>query len=195
MPSYSELSTPNSELYVCGVAMTLYAFIFYLLAAVVLASTLLAITRRQVVHAVVYLIVSFMATALLFYLLGAPLLAGLEVIIYAGAIMVLFLFVVMTVRFESSNSAEDEPIRWLPAAVLSVISLAAAGALFMEVPGSREPLGTGMATPAAFGRYVFESLWFPVEIVSFLLLIGLVGVLYLGKQESKAVGEKRKEKT
>jgi len=176
--------------------MTLYAVIFYLLAVVVLASTLLAITRRQVVHAVVYLIVSFMATALLFYLLGAPFLAGLEVIIYAGAIMVLFLFVVMTVRVDSTEGTQGESLRrWLPAVVLSVVSLAAGGILLIESPDTRGPLTAGMAAPAAFGQYLFKSYWFPVEIVSFLLLIGLVGALYLGRQESKAAGEKGKEKT
>ncbi len=175
--------------------MTLYAVVFYLLAFVVLASTLLAITRREVVHAVVCLIISFMATALLFYLLGAPFLAGLEVIIYAGAIMVLFLFVVMTVRLESTEGTKGEPLRrWLPAFALSVVSFGAAGILLIQAPGIRGPLTPGMATPTAFGRYVFENLWFPVEIVSFLLLVGLVGALYLGKRESKAAGEKRKEK-
>ncbi len=175
--------------------MTLYAFIFYLLGAVLLASTLLAITRRQVVHAVVYLIVSFIATALLFYLLGAPFLAGLEVIIYAGAIMVLFLFVVMTVRLEPAEGARGEPSRrWLPAVVLSVLSLVAGGILLIGAPGSRASLNPAMVTPAAFGQYLFKNLWFPVEIVSFLLLIGLVGALYLGKQEPKATGKERREK-
>ena len=66
-----------------------------------MAATAVAITRRNLVHAVVYLIFSFFGTAMLFYLFGAPLLAALEVIIYAGAIMVLFLFVVMMIRVES----------------------------------------------------------------------------------------------
>jgi len=61
--------------------VTLYAAIFYLLAVVILVATLLAITRRNTVHAVVYLILSFLGTALLFYLLGAPFLAVLEAII------------------------------------------------------------------------------------------------------------------
>jgi NADH-quinone oxidoreductase subunit J len=174
--------------------MTLYAVTFYVLAIIVLVSTLLAITRRQVVHAVVYLIISFIATALLFYLLGAPFLAALEVIIYAGAIMVLFLFVVMTVSVESMEGMRGETLRqWLPAVVLSVISFAVGGFLVFEVPGSRVALNTRMATPTAFGQYLFKNYWLPVEIVSFLLLIGLVGALYLGRQESKAAGERRED--
>jgi NADH-quinone oxidoreductase subunit J len=80
--------------------MTLYSITFYILAGLILVSTGLAITRRNLVHAVVYLIISFFGSALLFYLLGAPLLAALEVIIYAGAIMVLFLFIIMMLKVE-----------------------------------------------------------------------------------------------
>ena len=98
-----------------------------MLAAVILVSTALAVTRRNLMHAIVYLVLSFFGTALLFYLLGAPFLAVLEVIIYAGAIMVLFLFIVMMLEVRAS----EEPIgayllRWLPAAVLGALSLAAA---------------------------------------------------------------------
>jgi NADH-quinone oxidoreductase subunit J len=175
--------------------MTLYAAIFYVLAVVILLSTLLAITRRHVAHAVVYLIVSFVATGLLFYLLGAPLLAALEVIIYAGAIMVLFLFTVMTVRVESGESAKEETLRqWAPAIVLSVIAFFVGGVLIFEAPGSRVALNVAIATPTVFGQYIFKNYWFPVEIVSLLLLIGLVGTLYLGRQESTTEG-KRSEDT
>ena len=77
--------------------MSIYAVMFYVLGAVIVAATVLAITRRNLMHAIVYLVLSFIGTALLFYLLGAPFLGVLEVVIYAGAIMVLFLFIVMTV--------------------------------------------------------------------------------------------------
>lgn len=166
--------------------MTLYAIIFYVLAIIVLLSTVLAITRRFLVHAVVYLIISFFGTGLLFYLLGAPFLAVLEVIIYAGAIMVLFLFIVMTLRIEPSKRPLGETLRrWLPAIILGVISFLVAGILIFEAPGSRVSLNTRLVTPAAFGQYIYENYWFPVEIASFLLLIGLVGALYLGRQERR----------
>jgi len=71
------------------------ATIFYILAAVTVVGTLFAITEKHAVHAIVYLVTSFFALAVIFYLLGAPLVAVFEVIIYAGAIMVLFLFVIM----------------------------------------------------------------------------------------------------
>ena len=169
--------------------MILYSVVFYVLAIIVLLSTLLAIIQRQVIHAVVYLIVSFFATGLLFYLLGAPFLAALEVIIYAGAIMVLFLFIVMTVRTESNEDAKGEIYQWLPAVVLAAISFFVGGILIFEIPGSKISLNTGMATPSAFGQFVFKTYWFPVEIASFLLLIGLVGALYLGRRDSKKESE------
>jgi len=166
--------------------MTLYSVIFYVLAVIILASTVLAIIQRFLINAVVYLILSFFATGLLFYLLGAPFLAVLEVIIYAGAIMVLFLFIVMTLRIEQPERRIMETLgQWLPVVILSVISFFIAGILIFESPGSRISLHTGMATPAAFGQFVFKTYWFPVEIASFVLLIGLVGALYLGRQERK----------
>jgi len=166
--------------------MTLYSIIFYVLAVIILVSTVLAIIQRFLINAVVYLILSFFATGLLFYLLGAPFLAVLEVIIYAGAIMVLFLFIVMTLPIEQPERRIMETLgQWLPVVILSVISFFIAGILIFEAPGSKISLSTGMATPAAFGQFVFKTYWFPVEIASFLLLIGLVGALYLGRHESK----------
>ena len=169
--------------------MTLYSVVFYVLAIIVLLSTLLAIIQQQVIHAVVYLIVSFFATGLLFYLLGAPFLAALEVIIYAGAIMVLFLFIVMTVKVESGEDTAAEIRQWLPAAILAVISFFVGIILIFQIPGSKISLNTGMTTPSAFGQFLFKSYWFPVEIASFLLLIGLVGALYLGRRDSKKESE------
>jgi NADH-quinone oxidoreductase subunit J len=164
--------------------MTFFGGLFYLLAIVVILATVLAITRRDLVHAIVYLIISFIGTALLFYLLGAPLLAALEVIIYAGAIMVLFLFIVMMVIMERAERTKEDSIRqWLPAVVMAVISFYAAATLIFEVPANREALQTGVARPEIFGRFLFQTYWFPVEIASFLLLIALVGAYYLGRHE------------
>jgi len=166
--------------------MTLYAIVFYLLAIIIVAATGLAITRRHAVHAVCYLIFSFFGTALLFYLLGAPLLAVLEVIIYAGAIMVLFLFIVMMLQIETSAATSRDLLRqWAPAVVLGLISLGVAAALISAEPGSRLKLKTAMAAPREFGLYLFQHYWYPVEIASLLLFIALVGALYLGRRDVK----------
>jgi NADH-quinone oxidoreductase subunit J len=195
--------------------MVLYETIFYTLSAVVLFSTLMAITRRNQVHAVVYLILSFFGTACLFYLLGAPLLAALEVIIYAGAIMILFLFIIMTMRTQQPSSRADEGptisdnhrtnidstltqhstpstrlypywLQWVVPGLLGAACLVATGFLILSAPNAKFQLMPAMASPAEFGWFLFKNYWFPVEIVSFLLLVALVGALYLGRKDGKA---------
>ena len=102
--------------------MNPYAGIFYILATVILLSTGLAVTRRNLMHAIVYLVLSFFGTALLFYLLGDRCLAALEVIIYAGAIMVLFLFIVMMLEIRPTEQPLGSYLRqWLPAVVLGAL--------------------------------------------------------------------------
>ncbi len=102
--------------------MTLYSIIFYILAAIILITTGIAITRRNLVHAVVYLVFSFFGSAMMFYLFGAPLLAVLEVIIYAGAIMILFLFIIMMIKTEASDERLFPIRQWLPGAVLTTMA-------------------------------------------------------------------------
>ena len=84
---------------------------FYIAAAVAILATVMVITRQNAVHALLYLIVSLLAVAVVFYALGAPFVAALEVIIYAGAIMVLFLFVVMMLNI--GDQATEMETTWL----------------------------------------------------------------------------------
>ena len=160
--------------------MTLYGFFFYLISAVVITATAIAITRRNLVHAVVYLIVSYFGTAMLFYLFGAPLLAALEIIIYAGAIMVLFLFVVMMIKVESPEEVMFPLSQWLPAAIFGLIYLAAAVVMIIKTPGTEVSLRMLSASPKQFALYVFEYHWFSIEVISMLLLLALIGALCLG---------------
>ncbi len=159
--------------------MTLYAAIFYLLSAVTVVATAVAITRRQPIHAVLYLIVAFLGTAALFFLLGAPLLAAFVVIVYAGAIMVLILFVIMLFR----RSPRDLGLlsEWGPATLLGVVFLAVVVAMVFKDPGSRIVLQGAVAQPGDFGRFLFERYWLAVEIVSVLLLVALVAIIQVGK--------------
>jgi NADH-quinone oxidoreductase subunit J len=163
--------------------MTISGIIFYALAAIILAATVLAITRRNPMHAIVYLIVSFFAMAPLFYLLGAPLLALLEIIIYAGAIMVLFIFIVMMLRIEASPFVAGQWLRrWLPAVVLSGISAGVMIVLIWQTPSQKYVLPLAMAAPREFGLFVFQHYWLAVEIASTLLFVALVGAYYLGRK-------------
>jgi len=164
--------------------MTLYGALFYLLGGITVLATVLAITRRNLVHAVVYLTISFFATAALFYLLGAPFLAALEVIIYAGAIMVLFLFIVMMLQLEGVRKGPAALLRqWLPGVLLGAVTLALTTMVLLTAPGGGPGLNAAMASPRQFGRVLFQQYWLPVEIASFLLLVALVGALYLGRRE------------
>jgi NADH-quinone oxidoreductase subunit J len=166
--------------------MTLYAAAFYVLAAAILGATLLAVTRRHLVHAVLYLILSFFGSALLFYLFGAPLLAALEVIIYAGAVMILFLFIVMMLRVGAEEGPIFTPRRTWPAAALAAVYLGVAGLLAHHGAGAGAPLRAALADPRAFGAYLLRHDWLGVEIVSLLLLVALVGAMLLGGREPAA---------
>ncbi len=165
--------------------MTIYAIIFYVLALFIVATTAMAVTRRNLVHVVIYLIFSFFGSAMLFYLLGAPFLAALEVIIYAGAIMVLFLFIVIMMKFDGARQRLFPPGQWIPAAVFGLVYLGVGALLVGAQPGGAVLLKTARAAPMAFGRYVFKSHWLSIEIVSLLLLVALVGALLLGRRTKK----------
>ncbi len=163
--------------------MTLYAIIFYALAAIILVTTAMAITRRNLVHAVVYLVFSFFGSAMMFYLFGAPLLAVLEVIIYAGAIMILFLFIIMMVKSETSEERLFPIQQWLPIVLIAAVYLGIGAAIVSSAPGGQVTLEVALAKPKAFGEYLFQRHWLVIEIVSLLLLIALAGALYLGRKK------------
>jgi NADH-quinone oxidoreductase subunit J len=174
-------------------AVTLYALCFYLSAAVILAATVLAITRRHPVHAVVYLSLSFLGSSLLFYLLGAPFLAALEILIYAGAIMVLFLFVVMMLKVEETEVRGLALRPWAPALILGLAFLSVVVLLAANDPASPVPLRRAVVAPRAFGGFIFERYWFAVELVSLLLLVGLMAAVHLGRgrRDGTAAEEER----
>jgi len=159
--------------------MSLYAAVFYLLGIVILTATGLAVTRRQPVHAVLYLIVAFLGTGALFFLLGAPLLAAFLVIVYAGAIMVLVLFVIM--MLQRSPRELGLLSEWGPATLLGIVFLAVAVAMVFKDPGSGILLKGAVARPRDFGRFLFDRYWLAIEILSVLLLVALVAIIQLGK--------------
>jgi len=145
----------------------------------------MAITRRNLVHAVIYLIFSFFGSAMLFYLFGAPFLAVLEVIIYAGAIMVLFLFIVIMLKVETVNERLFPLKQWLPAAICGIFYLGLGIGLVTADPNSQKALSTARAEPAEFGQYIFQKHWLSIEIVSLLLLVAVIGALLLARRSKK----------
>jgi NADH-quinone oxidoreductase subunit J len=156
--------------------------LFYLAGILAIVATLLAITQRHAVHALLYLIVSLLAVAVEFFVLGAPFVAALEIMIYAGAIMVLFVFVVMMLNLaEHAMEVEREwlkPRNWLVPALLALILL---GEL-VYCTATRGTLSlTSSVGPKQVGIALFRSYWIGVELASLLLMAGLVGAFHLGR--------------
>ncbi len=168
--------------------MTLYSILFYLIAALILCATTAAVTRRNMVYAVIYLVLSFFGTAMLFYLLGAPFLAALEVIIYAGAVMVLFLFIIMMIHMEEKPGTFFPGRQLWPALALSGAYLAVFVVLAGTDEGGWRPLAAAQALPKEFGAYVFKNHWLSIEIASALLLVALIAALVLGQQIRRRTG-------
>jgi NADH-quinone oxidoreductase subunit J len=159
------------------------SLLFYLLAATALLATLLCITRRSPVHAVIFLINAFFALALMFYLLGAPLIAAWEVIVYAGAIMVLFLFVIMTLELKpDAHRAPLSRRQWAPALLLFLLLLVSAGLILTFDPAGQAGVPLFYAPPRSFGAALFNRYGLAVEIVSFQLLFAAAGAYYLGRR-------------
>jgi NADH-quinone oxidoreductase subunit J len=162
------------------------ALTFYGAALVAVVSTAMAITRTHAVHALLYLIVSLLAVALIFFLLGAPFAAALEVIVYAGAIMVLFLFVVMLLNL--GHRAAEQERHWLPRGIwigpclLAAILVGETLYLFSASEIVSPPIGAVSpkeVSTALLGRYVIG-----VELASMLLLPGLVAAYHLGRKSA-----------
>lgn len=157
--------------------------IFYILAATAVIATILAITEKHPVHAILFLVTSLFSMAVIFYLLMAPLVAAFEVILYAGAIMVLFLFVIMMLDLgHPEKGLAPHWKEWLPALLLSAVSI---GSLVMVIVSRRSASAAiaDMPTIRELAVSLFREHGLAVELVSLQLLFALVGALYLGKQK------------
>lgn len=158
---------------------------FYIAAAVAMLATALAITRLHAMHALLYLIVSLLAVAVVFYVMGAPFAAALEIIVYAGAIIVLLVFAVMMLNL-GRDAAQTER-RWFPPrwwrgpAVLAAILLTEMLILILRGAAVGSPAEVIEASGVA--RLLFGPYLIAVELVSMLLLAALVGAFRLARLE------------
>lgn len=160
-------------------------FFFYLSSLIAVIATVLVITRTSAVHALLYLIVSLLAVAMVFLALGASFAAMLEIIIYAGAIMVLFIFVIMMLNL-GPQSVNQEQI-WLQTGIWkgpAILCIILGGELIWALfAGPSHQPAVGLVTPREIGIALFGPYVLAVEIASMLLLAGLVGAYHLGKPE------------
>jgi NADH-quinone oxidoreductase subunit J len=162
---------------------------FYIASAVAVFATIMVITRYNMIHALLYLVISFLALAIVFFILGAPFIAALEVIVYAGAIVVLIIFVIMMLNLKE-EAVEQERIwftgnSWIGPGVLSVILL---GELVYILVASatpevaRQEIGAKDVGQSLYGPYIIG-----VELCGLLLMSGIVGAYHLGRQKKKVV--------
>lgn len=165
--------------------------LFYVAGALAVFSTLMVITRSRAVHALLYLIVSLLALALVFYLLGAPFVAALEVIIYAGAIMVLFLFAIMLLNL--GPRAERQEKEWLRLRAWTgpaLVSLALFAELVYVLSRGGIPASTPeVQTPRQVGAALFGPYLLGIELASMLLLAGLIAAHHLTRENAPGEGE------
>jgi NADH-quinone oxidoreductase subunit J len=166
------------------------AIAFYFLAACILGFAVLVVSTRDTVHSVLFLVLDFLSVAALYALLGAEFVAAIQVLVYAGGIVVLYLFVVMLVNLKPSAEAHQDVHR------RSKLGLGLAAAVLAELVvialyGSRQPAAP-MAAAAGLpvsgnteqvGWMLYTNYLIPFEIASMLLLVAMIGAIVLAKRE------------
>jgi NADH-quinone oxidoreductase subunit J len=160
-------------------------FLFFLLAALCVGSVLGMIISKNQAYNALFLIVAFASLGGLFGLLEAPFIAVVQIIIYAGAIMVLFIFVIMMINIRTGIPPEKK--KWtlyisLGLAVVLIIELIVAIKAAFTLPVSTETLEAG---PVSLGRLLFTKYLYPFEITSILIIAALVGAIVLVKKKEK----------
>lgn len=166
-------------------------YAFYIASIIAIAATVRVITGSHAIHALLYLVVSFLAVAMIFLTLGAPFAAALEVIIYAGAIMVLFVFVMMMLNPGPRSVGRERhwltPAVWIGPAILTTILLAELVWVLTRGVGAISSMEA--VSPRQIGIKLFGPYILGVEMASVLLLAGLVGAYHLAYH----LGRRREE--
>ena len=158
---------------------------FWGASVVAIVATLMVLLSRNPFYAVLYLIISLFGVSLIFYTLGSSFLAVLEIIVYAGAIMVLFLFVVQMLS-PGVGPNRDEDLKRPPwtelliPGILALMLLAFTGLALLH-SGNLQPQGLVLYDAKALGIVLFEKHYLGVELASLVLLIGIVGGMHLGR--------------
>jgi NADH-quinone oxidoreductase subunit J len=172
--------------------MTLDLILFLILSLIAIASALGMLLSRNAVYSALYLVLNFVTVAVFYLLLGAPFIAMAQVTVYAGAIMVLFLFVIMLLGAESLPKSNALPWQRPLAIALSILLFAEAAYLLIT---KARPVGNVLAPDEAvnatenlqqLGLSLFNDYLLPFEVVSILLLVAMVGAIILTKKEKGA---------
>jgi len=165
--------------------LTAQAVVFYLFAFIAVFTAVMVVSRDNPVHSALWLIVNLISIAVLYYTLNAPFLMAAQLIVYAGAIVVLFVFVVMMLSSGvEERSRANRPIGWVrPLGIALTLLFLLAVLVAIRVAPDTALLGTVVTegTPFAVGRILFRNYLLPFEATSILLLAALVGAMYLGR--------------
>jgi NADH-quinone oxidoreductase subunit J len=160
--------------------------VFFLAAAVAVLATVRVISCSNAVHALLYFIVSLLAVAIVFFVLGAPFVAALEVIVNAGAIMVLFLFAVMLLGLDRDAAAQER--RWMPVRVwigpCLLVGLLGAELFYLVLHAAPRAGAARQVGPQEVGADLLGPYLVAVEIASLLLLAAVVATLHLSRRTS-----------
>ena len=164
---------------------------FILMAPTAVLSAFFMIRARNAVHGALLLVLNFFALSVLYVLLDAHFLAAVQVIVYAGAIMVLFLFVIMLLGVDRNENIDEEPIPFLRplAGVLAVGLLGVLSWVFYSAVRGSAFRGLADANAAGnvqgVGRVLFTKYMFPFEVASVLLIIAAIGAMVLGRRRGE----------
>ncbi|MGH8461819.1 MAG: NADH-quinone oxidoreductase subunit J [Stenotrophobium sp.] len=158
---------------------------FFIAAFIAVYSTVSVIIGTNPVHALLYLVVSLLAVAMIFFTLGAPFAGILEVIVYAGAIMVLFVFVIMMLNLGQADVEQEKawlaPRVWIGPSILSILLLIEL--LRVLAPAGFHDAGLRVVGAREVGAALYGPYLLAVELASMLLLAALVAAYHLGKHE------------
>jgi len=169
--------------------MTIHLILFFVLALVAIASALGMLISRNAIYSALFLVLNFATVAVFFLLLNAPFIAVAQVSVYAGAIMVLFLFVIMLLGAERTGQVRSIPWQRPLAITLAFILLLEAGFILAGQRGVVPPvaggLPSGFGSPAEVGTELFRNYLLPFEVTSVLLLVAMIGAIVLTMGEKK----------
>jgi NADH-quinone oxidoreductase subunit J len=162
---------------------------FYIASIIAILATIMVITRYNMIHALLYLVVSFLAVAVIFFMLGAPFVAALEVIIYAGAIVVLIIFVIMMLNLKEESVEQERKWFskniWIGPGILSLVLLGEL--VYILITSERVLLNNSVVDSKAVGMSLYGPYIIGVELCGLLLMAGIVGAYHLGRQRRKVV--------
>ena len=174
--------------------MPLDNVVFWVFAPISIASAIGMLLMRNAIHAALFLVVNFFCLAVFYLILDAPFLFAVQIIVYAGAIMVLFLFVIMLLGVDRGDDLKERLVAQRPLAI--ALAIAFVVEIFVAV---RAGIGFATKAPAGFdainepgnaqavAKVLFRDYFFPFEVTSILLIIAAIAAMAIGQRKARAV--------